>query len=436
MGIRVTGICVGLLAAFLVAPASAVYIDRDGKSRFWSHNKARLLGASVVDNNGIIKGTTPLARGGQSFVPANWSSSASRMGSLAKTVAKRGLGPLGLVTTIAQTAGWFINDEGEIVEEKERIPEGALYYQIGEQIYRHPGVQGTSSCEGQVMQGPVSVAEPDLIACAPGYMGGASTSIDSGPTGVGSYSTGWAVTYDGATGIAYDITQIDEGCPAGYILDGDECVNVEEVLDADVGEEAKNQGRLAQLAQAIGDAIRRDVGPNPDPDTDPLLSNWPELRGALQDLEDQITAAENAADTNNDGQLSQAEIEAAPDFRPDQPNTPPEESPDINVEVDTPTGCDLLPAVCEIRDWLFAEHTPPDPPEPEWQVDMIKPEDLPEHNNPLPAGECPEDTFSVFGTEYDVPWQPMCDFATGVRPLVLGAAWLTAIFIVVRVGHL
>ena len=44
------------------------------------------------------------------------------------------------------------------------------------------------------------------------------------------------------------------------------------------------------------------------------------------------------------------------------------------------------------------------------------------------AGSCPADkpVALPFGQSASLSWQPVCDFATGVRPFVIGAAWLSA----------
>lgn len=53
------------------------------------------------------------------------------------------------------------------------------------------------------------------------------------------------------------------------------------------------------------------------------------------------------------------------------------------------------------------------------------------------AGSCPADKpFSLpFGHSASLSWQPLCDFATGIRPFVIGLAWLSAgifVFMVAR----
>jgi len=43
------------------------------------------------------------------------------------------------------------------------------------------------------------------------------------------------------------------------------------------------------------------------------------------------------------------------------------------------------------------------------------------------SGGCPAPkSFSVMGTAQSLSWQPVCDFASGIRPFVIGIAWLSA----------
>lgn len=51
------------------------------------------------------------------------------------------------------------------------------------------------------------------------------------------------------------------------------------------------------------------------------------------------------------------------------------------------------------------------------------------------AGSCPApQSLSILGSSYDLSWQPLCDLASGVRPVVLALSWLGATFFVFAVG--
>lgn len=69
-----------------------------------------------------------------------------------------------------------------------------------------------------------------------------------------------------------------------------------------------------------------------------------------------------------------------------------------------------------------------------WGAGTIEDQTIPEVDKPLTissektsAGTCPSPiTFTVRGHIYSVSWQPICTFASTLRPLVILLAWLTA----------
>lgn len=51
------------------------------------------------------------------------------------------------------------------------------------------------------------------------------------------------------------------------------------------------------------------------------------------------------------------------------------------------------------------------------------------------AGSCPASaSLSILGKSYQLSWQPLCDLASGVRPVVLALSWLGAAVFVFGVG--
>jgi len=43
------------------------------------------------------------------------------------------------------------------------------------------------------------------------------------------------------------------------------------------------------------------------------------------------------------------------------------------------------------------------------------------------SGSCPAaESLSILGTEQTLSWQPVCDFATGIRPVVIAVGALSA----------
>lgn len=75
---------------------------------------------------------------------------------------------------------------------------------------------------------------------------------------------------------------------------------------------------------------------------------------------------------------------------------------------------------------------PDDPPEPELPHEDRNFSFSPEMSA---AGSCPAPVpLSILGRSYDLSWQPLCDLASGVRPVVLALAWLGAAAFVFAVG--
>lgn len=103
------------------------------------------------------------------------------------------------------------------------------------------------------------------------------------------------------------------------------------------------------------------------------------------------------------------------------------------VPIDIPTDCELIPFVCDwltwYRDWL----TEDPPPIPEVAVPI---EDLGDFD-PWPtdtSGSCPSPyTFTVFGRSVQLSFQPWCDLAVLIAPLLMALGWLFATYIVLRV---
>lgn len=109
--------------------------------------------------------------------------------------------------------------------------------------------------------------------------------------------------------------------------------------------------------------------------------------------------------------------------------TPGSTSPTLEI----PTDCDLIPFVCAWLEWYRGWLTEEPPPIPEVAVPI---EDLSDFN-PWPtsvSGSCPPPyQFSVFGKPVEVSYQPWCDLAVLIAPLLMGLAWLFASYIVLRV---
>lgn len=103
------------------------------------------------------------------------------------------------------------------------------------------------------------------------------------------------------------------------------------------------------------------------------------------------------------------------------------------VPIEIPTDCELIPFVCAWLEWYRGWLTEDPPPIPESAVPI---EDLSDFN-PWPtstSGSCPPPyTFSVFGKSVQVSYQPWCDLAVLIAPLLMALGWLFATYIVLRV---
>lgn len=93
-----------------------------------------------------------------------------------------------------------------------------------------------------------------------------------------------------------------------------------------------------------------------------------------------------------------------------------------------------LPDLCKDHPEISAcqELGPEDPPEQELPHQDRDFSMSPEMSA---SGSCPAPyPLSILGRSYDLSWQPLCDLASGVRPVVLALAWLGAAAFVFAVG--
>ena len=106
-------------------------------------------------------------------------------------------------------------------------------------------------------------------------------------------------------------------------------------------------------------------------------------------------------------------------------------SPPADITVEIPTDCDLIPFVCDWLDWFKDWLTDDRPPIPEAVIPV---EELTDFNPPGgPSGSCPAPyQFSVFSANYEVSYQPFCDLALLINPVVIAISWLLAGYIVTR----
>lgn len=101
------------------------------------------------------------------------------------------------------------------------------------------------------------------------------------------------------------------------------------------------------------------------------------------------------------------------------------------TEVIIPTDCDLIPFVCAWLEWYRGWLTQEPPPVPEVVIPIEELDDFDPGNGP--SGSCPAPyQFSVFSRSYEVSYQPFCDLALLLNPLIIAMAWLISGYIVTR----
>lgn len=107
-------------------------------------------------------------------------------------------------------------------------------------------------------------------------------------------------------------------------------------------------------------------------------------------------------------------------------------APPDPVPIEIPTDCDLIPFVCAWLEWYRGWLTEEPPPIPESVIPIEEPDfDL---WPTATEGSCPPPyQFSVFGQSVEVSYQPWCDLAILIAPLLMALGWLFASYIVLRV---
>lgn len=106
---------------------------------------------------------------------------------------------------------------------------------------------------------------------------------------------------------------------------------------------------------------------------------------------------------------------------PDGTPIPQPDRPTAEPAPEQPTQCDKYPDSIACSEYGTPEAMP-----------NIPVHDLPINATPIPvgtSGQCPADiTTSIYGLTWS--YQPICDFASAVRPLIIGFAWLAFAYIV------
>lgn len=175
--------------------------------------------------------------------------------------------------------------------------------------------------------------------------------------------------------------------------------------DGQLGDAVKNAP-----PQAISDILNDPISTGTWPD------RWPEMVPTVQDVEDQLAH----------------DIEGAPvPVNPDQTITDGSTARPSDSGSGSGSGDLELPSFCDwVPDWLCDVMDLPEHPDVPY-VDIDEPDSF---ESGIGAGQCPADNVIVtqFGS-VPISWALPCQLAETFRPVVLFFAWITALYIVVRI---
>lgn len=203
-------------------------------------------------------------------------------------------------------------------------------------------------------------------------------------------------------------------------------------------DKAKDLDNDTQVQDAIEKAVKEGPQSLTPEETQTLTDNNVDLTNLINAInklsqpnpnlpENQLTPQEQAAvDTVNNIQNNVTNNLVSNTVAP----TGSTEVPDIKVDI--PTDCDLIPFVCNWLTWYKSWLDSDKPVEPE--EDGLPTEELTDFNpSGGSAGSCPvPHQISVFSRNYEISYQPFCDLALLLNPLVLAMAWLISGYIVTR----
>lgn len=173
------------------------------------------------------------------------------------------------------------------------------------------------------------------------------------------------------------------------------------VSDADLG------NLLKQSPQVINAILI-------DPETGAPIRT-PELIDALNALRQQLEAANG--------------LEPGADLLPSDDYTDT-----VPSETDWPEFCMWADVVCDFIEWWKDDGPPPEKPEVPWDIE--NPSDLQQSwSSGLGGGSCPSPhqfTVEFFGTSVspEISFEPLCGFATMMRPVIISMATILAVLIV------
>lgn len=109
-------------------------------------------------------------------------------------------------------------------------------------------------------------------------------------------------------------------------------------------------------------------------------------------------------------------------------STDPQNQPGVSIQPKTevPTDCAFMPTVCKFIEWV---KTPFNPEEPDFSQ-FIEDKDFTQEVNFSGNATCPPPTvIATSRGNFEFSWQPACDWAGLIKPLVILAALIGALYI-------
>lgn len=385
---RLTGVVVGFLAVLLALPMATAtdYIPRGQPIP----QNIRVVGTTSTGVNASMTAMYLNATGNTTYHKVPVPVSSSTLGKLGKTALKR-LGPAAAlyqtIKGILDGIGWFIDEATRQVMSPGTpgTPLGQTIYCIGNNCASGPGMLSS------VAHVAVGLAQP----CSPNGNYGADGGARYGCTNLdGSWRQNAAseVRRTRAANASWPVEYVNVGAgtpPA-------------EIPDNDLGNALKTVPNVINAIMI-------------DPETGAPIRTQ-EVTDALNNLRRALEAA-NGTTT------------PAPDLGTD---TGWEEGQETPSETEWPGFCDWATTVCDAIDWFRSPDDEYEKPEVPWEEMPVEQQ---EWSSGIGGGSCPAPvtfTVSVSGVSVSPRFemQPVCDFATMMRPLVIAIATLVGVYIV------
>lgn len=171
--------------------------------------------------------------------------------------------------------------------------------------------------------------------------------------------------------------------------------------------------------------------PVPDADIGQAVANNPAL--AAQALRNPDGSVNRNPDVMAEAQALAQELAAAnplpdPTAEWDTGHQGGQPQPQSQTSLEFPNFCAWASKVCELADWLRDDQTEFDQDN---EVPEISPDLSVSWNSGFSGGSCPAPmVVDAMGTDVEFSYQPLCDAASYIRPIVLAGAALLCVFII------